>query len=307
MAPFFTIAQDFSISYNFPENIDINNEYTINVEINKSDIENFATYKQFLAKGITVKNLTNNSADFDFSENTICYTWKRTPIDSIIKISYKIIVDSTFNKDFETYGQFSYIIDNKRGVIKTKETKVSIMEKASENQHGKTQTDIEENNDTTVSIKKEYNCDVKVKRNLTVVNNMEITVDLQIEKCNYSGMAIIQENIPENCTIEYIDSKNTESDFQANIFEVKIFQMSDNQEKYEIIYTIKSETEFNDFPSISGEYKYVNKSKLEKISITNGTKNGNFSVNNSIPENENKNDSIQSDKGENAILKYFNE
>jgi len=123
------MAQPIKVETNFPEQIEKNKEYTVNVTINKSDITTFAQYNQELPEGFSAQNKKNQTAIFSVKNRILEYRWENMPADTTINISYVIIADTLIN-NFEMQGAFSYVINNKRGATK------SVIQKYDVNTHG---------------------------------------------------------------------------------------------------------------------------------------------------------------------------
>ena len=140
-------SQEISINANFPAQIELRKNYTVEIIIKKSDLTSFAEYKQKFPVGFNVENNTSNSSIFSYEENLLTYSWNNLPQDSILKIKYTISTTKFNTEQFQFQGVFSYIVNNKRGAISTGNATYSVTTKdkiqtAKRNEKGKKQPDL---------------------------------------------------------------------------------------------------------------------------------------------------------------------
>ncbi len=124
-----SFAQELSVNYDFPDKLAVGNTYTISVTILKHDFNGSAIYQQQLPEGITAVYNENKTGIFSFKDKVLQLSWHKLPKDSVFTFSYKIIVDKIQEKEFSTYGQFNYFIENIRGTVKTKTANIQLIAK----------------------------------------------------------------------------------------------------------------------------------------------------------------------------------
>ena len=123
-------AQPLKIKIDFPDKIQTNEKYNINLEIEKYDLTCFAEYTQIFPKGFKIEKNKKKSASahFDFAKQKMKYSWSSLPRDTIIKISFKFSVDTFLLDSFNLQGAFTYVVNNKRGVLQTRKQIYTVSE-----------------------------------------------------------------------------------------------------------------------------------------------------------------------------------
>ena len=114
---FFILGWFFSgtvdITQNVPQQAKVNEEFTVEVTINKSDLEGFAKYQAILPQGFTAKPGETKGATYSFKDQKVKFIWMALPADEEITISYKVTASE--KGEYTIGGKFAYIYNNERG------------------------------------------------------------------------------------------------------------------------------------------------------------------------------------------------
>jgi len=321
--PLLSLAQELEIIYDFPSKITVDEEITVNIQINKYDLNRFGKYQQIVPDGVLIKKIEDANAEFSFENNVITFLWSQLPEDSIIEISYKFTADSTLRGTFFTQGNFIYFFKNMRGVVSTTNSRVKVTNNYSISSV-KTSSDKKDTKNTTKEVttttedeikttknettETSSNCDVTVLRNMKIANYKNVTVSLVISKCNYSGIAIIQEKIPENFTIVTSKIDNCTYEQDLGYLEINISKMSSEASELALSYTLISKENLTENPVITGKCKYFENESLKSVSILEGKTTGKLAEKKEVEtKTEIINEEPKTDNGEEDILNFLNE
>ncbi len=92
------------------------NEYIVNVLVNKEKLQKFAKIEENVPKGFTALNVNSRDGIFTFKDGKAKFLWMSLPAEPYFIVSYKLIPTSEINRnevDMSINGTFSYIIDDK--------------------------------------------------------------------------------------------------------------------------------------------------------------------------------------------------
>lgn len=92
------------------------NEYVVNLLVNKEKLQKFAKIEENVPKGFTALNVNSRDGIFTFRDGKAKFLWMNLPADPYFVVSYKLV--PTAGMDPKTAqmlinGTFSYIIDDK--------------------------------------------------------------------------------------------------------------------------------------------------------------------------------------------------
>jgi len=266
-------SQNMTIKYDFPKKIDAGQNYIVNVEIQKNNLNSSGQFQQYIPKGLTVTEIKSADGTFSFSDNMLQISWMKLPIDSLIKLTYQLNADTSIFENFNSNCQFTYIVNNQRGIINTKTKEITV-------------------NNKNVIKKIESAIDpkvIKVVRNITLSDKKTVLVKLTVNKKDLVGIGEIIEKIPDNYEVELVSTKIATSNFEFGVLEIKIAKMLKTDKYYEISYKLKKKNEIIEMPTIIGKFKYTDKTKPQAIEITAGKNYGfeDFEDEDEIDSNDN--------------------
>ena len=85
--------------------------FTVELNIAKSDVAGFAKLQQQLPPGFTAEAVETANATFSFKDQKVKFLWMALPNDDF-KVSYKVAVDASLSGNQIIEGTFAYIKDN---------------------------------------------------------------------------------------------------------------------------------------------------------------------------------------------------
>lgn len=92
------------------------NEYVVNLLVNKDQLQKFAKIEENVPKGFTALNVNSREGIFTFKDGKAKFLWMSLPADPYFVVSYKLVpvngVDPQ-TTSMNINGAFSYIIDDK--------------------------------------------------------------------------------------------------------------------------------------------------------------------------------------------------
>jgi hypothetical protein len=101
------------VSQNVPQQAKVNEKFTVEITINKSDLEGFAKFQTELPDGFYAEPGETQGATFSFKDKKVKFIWMALPADEEIKISYNVTASE--KGEFTLGGKFAYIYNNERG------------------------------------------------------------------------------------------------------------------------------------------------------------------------------------------------
>lgn len=245
------LAEDVSVTQDFPERVDALAEFDVTLTINKGAVKGFAKYQQTMPKGIEVTNLEGQGATFTYSDQTIKYIWMSLPEAETFTISYHVKITDQALAAIIMGGKFSYLDDNKRMSFNVPSKEIKI---------GKEIIQEEIVPDPVVAL----------KRNVTEVSPMVYEVAIQVSKEHVVGFAKVQDFIPSGSEVEPLETAGS------------VFSMVDRKAKFvwlnvppsptfEVSYQIDlSQADPKDVSAIFGEFSFLHdgKTQTKKIDVT---------------------------------------
>ncbi len=86
-----------------------NSEYTINIKIEKENIEGFVKIEELVPSGFSVSEIQSAGATFSFSEDKVKFMWVAVPSTKNMEVSYKLTANNATTGNYTLSGVFSYM------------------------------------------------------------------------------------------------------------------------------------------------------------------------------------------------------
>lgn len=102
------------------------NEYMVNLLVNKGDKEKFAKIQETVPDGYKAVSVENKDAIFTFKDQTVKFLWMNLPSDPYFVVSYKLVPDNGVTEKPNLDGTFSYIQDDNTVSIRVVEKDVNL-------------------------------------------------------------------------------------------------------------------------------------------------------------------------------------
>jgi hypothetical protein len=102
-------AVNVSCTRQLPENILSNNDFFVEITIQKGNLSGFAKLVENLPAGFTAQEVQSGGALFSFEDQKLSYIWSSLPTQSEIKISYKVKVAPSTEGEQLIEGVFSFV------------------------------------------------------------------------------------------------------------------------------------------------------------------------------------------------------
>ncbi len=246
------------IKAKMPNNIHAGDKFTIELTLNKLDLQHFAEFKQKLPEGFRAVEKQSGAAQFTFKDQMVKFTWIRLPRNPTFTISYDVVVDATVKGNFTLPAQFTYIYKNQRGTVTVDNDKIKVYAKG-------------EVISTTSNTKTTANSDINglfyPPKNPNLVQCLRIkpiytkeskgfVVKLLISRGNIQSAAKIEEKIPNGYTAQVIDGKTATFAFANNKVEF-IWKKMPADKNFEISYKISPNKVNPELPLLSGTFNYL--------------------------------------------------
>ncbi|MFO7828055.1 MAG: hypothetical protein R6V23_05500 [Bacteroidales bacterium] len=110
-----------------------NNEYIVNLLVNKGNKEKFAKIQESVPEGYSAVSIENKDAIFTFKDQTVKFLWMNMPTDPYFVVSYKLVPDEGVTESPNLDGTFSYIENDNTLSINIVEKEVNLDNTTSEN------------------------------------------------------------------------------------------------------------------------------------------------------------------------------
>jgi len=273
------------IIYNaiFPSGVTIENktteslkpgeETTVEIIINKGEVNSFAKLEQIIPTGFSVTQLDNAGATFSFTDQKVKFIWMSLPADAQFKVSYKLKANADAKGTHTITGKFSYILNNERSSVDIPNANITINtgEIVTKEEPKKEEPKIETPKETPPTNEpKKLIPTISCKRKVSEINNNEYTVSLQIEKENIEGFVKIEELIPSGFTAAEAQSAGATFSFTDD--KVKIMWVAMPNDKiisvsYKLIASNSSSGNYN----LSGALSYMQDEENKKYLIDNSS------------------------------------
>jgi hypothetical protein len=235
-----------------PINVYAGDRFTVEITINKLDLQNFAEFKQTLPVGFTAIEKQSGSANFSFKNQTVKFSWVRLPRTQLVNISYDLLVNENIKGQFTLPGQFTYIYKNQRGTAQILNDKIYVYSKGERN-NSSNQVQNYNLNFPPKDVKT-IQC-LRLKPQFSVKYNT-YTVTLFVSTGDIQGKFKIEEIIPNGYTASLIDTKGGLFTFDNNKVEI-IWNKLPVSKNYEITYKLVPKPNISSRLLISGKLIYI--------------------------------------------------
>lgn len=245
-----------------PFNIHAGDRFTIELTINKLDLQHFAELKQKLPQGFTAIEKQSGAAEFKFTGQTVTYTWLRLPRAPKIKISYDVVVDKTVKGSFNLPAQFTYIYKNQRGTAHLEQDIINVYAQ------GEKFTAKKEEVVSNVHFPPRNPSKVQCLR-IKPVKLREhdgLIVKILVSSGNINGAAKIEEVIPPGYIAENIEGKGAAFVFGNGKVEY-IWKKMPKQKNFEISYRLKRKNNPSQELNITGKLVYLSGGSLQTSNV----------------------------------------
>ncbi len=109
------------------------NEYIVNLLVNKEDKEKFAKIQESVPDGYEAVSIENKDAIFTFKDQTVKFLWMNLPADPYFVVSYKLVPDNGVTDKPTLDGTFSYIENDNTLSIDIIEKEINLENTSPEN------------------------------------------------------------------------------------------------------------------------------------------------------------------------------
>ena len=207
---------DVSMKMDVQSQINAGNEITIEVTLDKGNINGFSRFQMELPAGITASNISSANADFSFKDQKVRLIWLRLPSDESITFSFNIHCNELLKGTFDLAGKFSYIDNNERKNVDLQPKTLTII--PSSTIDPSLIVDIKDFSKTAYPQAGTAIGDVVCIRQKPAWSdiNKEYVVTLLINKESLKKFAKIEETLPTGFTAVNIESKDGIFTFKDN-------------------------------------------------------------------------------------------
>ncbi|MBI4649302.1 MAG: hypothetical protein HY738_22565 [Bacteroidia bacterium] len=248
LAYYLISGNDVVISPKVPEEVRAGNDFIIEINIKKGNLNQYARFIQELPPGFTASPINTQGATFTFAENNVKFTWISLPEQKEFTISYKVHVDNSIYGNFAISGQFAYVDQDfeRKAVAYSEWTTILVL---NDNYKDKI-FEAQKSSEAIANSPDEVKCTRKRK-----VSGNEIIVELEVVK-NLSKYVKIYEIIPSGYNATAIESK--EGVFSYVNQTAKFMWQNCPEGGFNVSYKLTPESGvLNKVPEIKGTYYYM--------------------------------------------------
>lgn len=109
-----SFAQELTATQKLPATADPNSEFTVEITINRGQINGFMKFFQPLPEGFSATEIESKGGSFTFAENGAKIVWISPPGELTYTISYRVRVPASASGVKKLGGKLSYISNNER-------------------------------------------------------------------------------------------------------------------------------------------------------------------------------------------------
>ena len=125
--PLSMIAKNVKCVRQVPTLIGENNEYIVNLLVNKGSTDKFAKIEEDIPQGFKAEAIQTKDAIFTFKDQKVKFLWMNLPAEQRFVVSYKLIpLSKTEVKQLSLKGTFSFIINEATQVIDITQKEVDL-------------------------------------------------------------------------------------------------------------------------------------------------------------------------------------
>ncbi len=246
-----------TLKHELPSNVNPGAEYTVNITINKGDLNGFAKYVQELPNGFTAYIDEVTDATFSFKDQKVKFLWIALPPDEEFTITYKVKVDESIAGSFEMNGNFSYIFNNERQVAEVPKKVINVGESTAVVPKDIAQSSAPDE-------------DIYAARTISPLSATTFKVEIKVAKENVKGFAKIQEQIPSDFTVEELNSLGGRFVMDENTLKI-IWMVIPENDEFVISYKLIASPEAQGNQKIEGRFTYVMENTTEEYKIPSST------------------------------------
>jgi len=245
-----------------PQNVNAGGRFTIEININKLDLQNFAEFSQTLPAGFKAVPKNSGSANFSFKNQVVKFTWFRLPRTAIINLSYEVIVDESVYGTQSLPAKFTYIYLNQRGVAELTKDKINVVSKNTRLPKDEPTVPVD------IHFPPKDPLQVQCLRPLPVYNEKlnYYTIRLWVSLGNIEGNARIKESIPAGYIATMIDGKGAAFSSENNTLQF-FWTRLPSEKNFEISYKLSGVTKRGGSPSVSGNMIYLQNGKYVSVPV----------------------------------------
>jgi hypothetical protein len=192
-----------------PAEVVAGQEFTVSVNIEKGNLEEFSRFQQELPAGLTAVQDNSGAADFSFDNRRVRFIWLKLPAEPDLSISYRVKVHERLKGEVTLFGEFSYVENNERRSIVIDKKVVNIT--PSSNIAADQQVDIKDFASVLASERAASASDIDVTciRQVPYPSRTgnDILVNLLVYKKDMNKFAKIEEQIPEGFEARSMESR----------------------------------------------------------------------------------------------------
>ncbi len=116
--PISLVAKNVKCVRQVPTLVGDNNEYVVNILVNKGSTEKFAKIEEDVPQGFKAEAIQTKDAIFTFKDQKVKFLWMNLPPEQRFVVSYKLIpINKAETKQLALKGTFSFIINEATQVI----------------------------------------------------------------------------------------------------------------------------------------------------------------------------------------------
>lgn len=259
------------IKANIPYNVHAGDRFTVEITVNKLDLQHFAELKQKLPDGFRALEGQSGAADFSFNKQMVKFTWLRLPRAAKIKVIYDIVVDRNLKGEFNLPTQFTYIYKNQRGSTNLQDDRIRVYAPGEVFSY----TPRKENNNsgnnmtgTGISFPPKNPMQIQCLRIKPTFSKEQngLIVKLLVSRGTIQSASRIEETIPVGYSANLISSKGATFSFDNNKVEF-IWRKMPKEQNFEISYKLSPVNVNVQAPVITGEFAYFNGGSLQSSVI----------------------------------------
>ncbi len=281
------------IKANIPYNVHAGDRFTVEITVNKLDLQHFAELKQKLPKGFRAVEGQSGAANFSFSNQMVKFTWVRLPRAAKITLTYDILVDRNLKGEFNLPAQFTYIYKNQRGSTHLKDDRI-IVYAPGEVFSYTPRPDEDKNLNSGLSFPPKNPMQVQCLRIKPAFSKQQngLIVRLLVSRGTIQSAAKIEETIPFGYNAKVIDSKGATFAFDNNKAEF-IWKKMPKAKNFEISYRLTPKSVNVQPLAISGRFVYLIGGSLQNTPIQ--------QVNNNLKKE------VSNDVNKSEVMEFFND
>jgi hypothetical protein len=285
----FFFADGITVTQNVPSSAKAEDEFTVELVINKGTISGFAKLQQDLPEGFTAVAQDNNGGSFTFSNQSVKFIWMSLPTEKEFKVRYKVKVAAGVSGDKVIAGKFSYVSDNVKQAVEISPATITIGSGSTQpvatntNTTTSTPDPVVTENKTTEPVLTNNTATEPVATSTTTTTSSEVSsvtairsvpgtagsefrVDITVNKGTVTGFAKLLETLPAGFTATAIESAGGSFSFADQ--KVKYVWVSmPTQPEFKIAYKVTVAPSVSGFQTIDGIFSYIENDETKKHSL----------------------------------------